>query len=202
VLQASHNVAAIRHAVLALGALNKSLESAPHPQLKVNDIESIDKKHHEQAFFQHIKAIQALNQYISNSQAPQLRNALIACLLFVCFETFQGSYASSVQQTYGGLKILQNYYVGTSGSRPSISRRQSLPQGRNGVRAPKALMGRTGHENVQKEVSMHVEEYLASGNEPHLIIEDRNTQGQQDKHDYLANHSQYSPAVDHVKILS
>jgi hypothetical protein len=110
-MQGSHSIAAIRHAVIALGALSKSLENAPGPHLKVNVIQSIDKVHHEQAVVQHLKAIQALNNYISASDAPQLRNALIACLLFVCFETLQGSYASSVQQTYGGLKILRSYYM-------------------------------------------------------------------------------------------
>jgi hypothetical protein len=71
VLQESHNVAAIRHAVIALGALNKSLENAPGPHLKVNVIQSIDKRHHEQAVLEHLKAIQALNSYISSSSSPQ-----------------------------------------------------------------------------------------------------------------------------------
>jgi hypothetical protein len=169
VLQESHNVAAIRHAVIALGALNKSLESAPGPDLKVNDIQSIDKKHHEQAVLQHLKAIQALNYYISSSNAPQLRNALIACLLFVCFETFQGSYASSVQQTYEGLKILRSYYVGKPGSRPWIPRR-SLPTSSKSMqktmKVSKALKTRMGCDNVLKEVAMalHLEEYLETDN--------------------------------------
>jgi len=147
VLQESHNVAAIRHAVIALGALNKSLESAPGPDLKVNVIQSIDKKHHEHAVSQHLKAIQALNYYISSSEAPQLRNALIACLLFVCFETFQGSYASSVQQTYGGLKILRSYYVGKPGSRPWIPRKSITTPPKpahKSVKVSRALQARLG----------------------------------------------------------
>ena len=120
VLQEAHVVPAIRHAAIAIGALNKSLESAPGPDLKVNVIQSIDRKHHEAAVLQYLKAIQALNSHISTSDSPQLRTALVACLLFVCFEEFQGSFTSSVRQTYGGLKILRSYYQGMPGSRPRI----------------------------------------------------------------------------------
>ncbi|TVY16038.1 hypothetical protein LARI1_G007337 [Lachnellula arida] len=125
ILQESHNVTSIRHAIIALGALRKSLDNAPRSHLKVNIIQDIDKKHHEQAVLQHLKAIQALNQYISSSESPQLRNALITCLLFVCFEVFQGSFSSAQQQTYGGLKILQSYYTGKSGSRAGAHLRPS-----------------------------------------------------------------------------
>lgn len=100
-LQESDAMTPVRHAVIAMGALNKSLESAPGPHLKVNVIQEVDKRHHENAVIHYLKAIQSLNQYISTSEAPQLRVALISCLLFICFETFQGSFASSVQQTYG-----------------------------------------------------------------------------------------------------
>ncbi|KAE9377133.1 hypothetical protein N431DRAFT_480242 [Stipitochalara longipes BDJ] len=175
VLQESHNVAAIRHAVIALGALNKSLESAPGPDLKVNVIQSIDKMHHQHAVSQHLKAIQALNHYISSSSSPQLRNALIACLLFVCFETFQGSYASSVQQTYGGLKILRSYYVGKPGSRPWIPQNSiSAPakSAHKSVKVSRALQARLGCDNVSKEIAiaMHLEEYLETDHTVHLNI--------------------------------
>jgi hypothetical protein len=43
VLQESHTAPPIRHAVIAIGALNKSLESMPGPGLKVKVIQSIDK---------------------------------------------------------------------------------------------------------------------------------------------------------------
>ncbi|RAL59201.1 hypothetical protein DID88_006656 [Monilinia fructigena] len=125
ILQESHNVTSIRHAVIAIGALNKAIEEAPRPHLKVNVIQDINKKHLEFAVLQHLKAIQALNQYLSCANGPQLRTALMACLLFVCFETIQGSYASSVQQTYGGLKLLRSYYAGKPGSKPWIPRRIS-----------------------------------------------------------------------------
>jgi hypothetical protein len=206
VLQESHNVAAIRHAVIALGALNKSLESAPGPDLKVNVIQSIDKKHHEQAVSQYLKAIQALNYYISSSDAPQLRNALIACLLFVCFETFQGSYASSVQQTYGGLKILRSYYAGKPGSRPWIPRKSittPIRPAHKSVKASRALQARLGCDNVSKEITiaMHLEEYLDTDHTVHFdTAEDPGSEIRESP--VYRGFPVYDPQVEHDDILN
>ncbi|KAK0104492.1 hypothetical protein ONS95_004780 [Cadophora gregata] len=181
VLQESHSVAAIRHSVIALGALNKSLESAPGPNLKVNVIQSIDKRHHEQAVLAHLKAIQSLNSYISSSGSPQLRNALIACLLFVCFETFQGCYASSVQQIYGGLKILRSYYMGKPGSRPWIPRRGAVDSLRfksgHVAKVSNSLQTREGCDNVSKDraIAQHVEDYLENENYSRTDLTDENS---------------------------
>lgn len=170
ILQESHNVTPIRHAVIAIGALNKAIEEAPGPSLKVNVIQDINKKHHEFAVLQYLKAIQALNQYISSSNGPQLRTALMACLLFVCFETIQGSYASSVQQTYGGLKLLRSYYAGKPGSKPWIPRRISA--GFNTKPQTDKVMAkvhsRPGMDNSSKSatISSHIEEYLETEKPP------------------------------------
>jgi hypothetical protein len=123
VVQGSHEVPAIYHAAISIAALFKSMETAPRPDLKVNVVQTFDKKHHEYALIQYLKAIQALKQYISASDSPQLRPALIACLLFVCFEAIQGSYSSAFEQIYGAIKILRSYYVGEAGSRPKSPKR-------------------------------------------------------------------------------
>jgi hypothetical protein len=122
VLQESHNLRAVRHAVIALGALTKGLENTPSGNLKVNVIQSLDQRHREQAVVQHLKAIQALNHYISSSAAPQLRTAFLTCLLFICFEVFQGGFLSPIEQIRGGLNMLRSYYSGQGGSRPLIPR--------------------------------------------------------------------------------
>jgi len=163
VLQESHRNVPIRHAVMAIGALNKSLEAAPSPDLKVNVLQTLNKKHYESAVLNYVKSIQALNQYISSSDSPQLRIVLISCLLFICFETFVGSFASSVQQTYGGLKILKSYYVGKPGSKPWIPLKPSTKTVRNKKsEISKALQIRPGCDSVSKDVTMtkHLEEYL------------------------------------------
>ncbi|ESZ91082.1 hypothetical protein SBOR_8545 [Sclerotinia borealis F-4128] len=201
ILQESHHVTPIRHAVIAVGALKKAIEEASGPHLKINVIQDINKKHYEFAVLQHLKAIQALNQYISNSNGPQLRTALMACLLFVCFETIQGSYASSVQQTYGGLKLLRSYYAGKPGSKPWIPRRISAsfntkPQ-TDKVMAK--LHSRLGMDSSSKSaaISSHIEEYLET-EKPSLqsthtpIIERTPTPPQRD----------YSPRLDEMAIPS
>ncbi|KAI9644520.1 tRNA A64-2'-O-ribosylphosphate transferase [Ciborinia camelliae] len=201
ILQESHNVTPIRHAVIAIGALNKAIGEAPGPNLKVNVIQDIHKKHYEFAVLQHLKAIQALNQYISSSNGPQLRTALMACLLFVCFETIQGSYASSVQQTYGGLKLLRSYYAGKPGSKPWIPRRISA--GFNSKPQTDKVMAkvhsRPGMDSSSKSatISSHIEEYLEtekpSPQSTHTPIIDRTpTPPQRD----------YSPHLDEMTIPS
>ncbi|KAH8591609.1 hypothetical protein B0O99DRAFT_519239 [Bisporella sp. PMI_857] len=166
VLQASHHVVPIRYAVVALGALHKSLESAPRPNLKVNVIQTVDKRHHNSALENYHKSVQALNAYLSTS-APQLRIALICCLLYICFEQFIGSISNSVQQTYGGLKILRNYYVGKPGSRPWIPPK-ALPEKKRKktVEMTRGLQSRPSCDHVSKERVMidHMEEYLEEQN--------------------------------------
>ncbi|TVY25045.1 hypothetical protein LHYA1_G006450 [Lachnellula hyalina] len=175
ILQESHNVTSIRHAIIALGALRKSLDNAPRSHLKVNIIQDIDKKHHEQAVLQHLKAIQALNQYISSSNSPQLRNALITCLLFICFEQFQGSFSSAQQQVYGGLKMLQSYYTGKSGSRAAAQLRRSTSQNSRPMSEALSkildLQVGFGIDTQDRIIVSHVEEYLDSTTSSGPVIE-------------------------------
>ncbi|PVH89268.1 hypothetical protein DL98DRAFT_445117 [Cadophora sp. DSE1049] len=114
--QAAHTYKCIRHSVNALGALCKALESSPGPNLKVIVIQSIDKKHHESAVLQHLMAIQSLMSDVSHSASPQLRTALLAALLFICFETLQGQDESATQQLVGSLGMIRAYYLGQPGS--------------------------------------------------------------------------------------
>lgn len=117
IVQEAYALAPIRYALVAIGALNKSFASASMCDGKVTDLQTVDQTHHQFAVSHYIKAIQALNKHISDSKAPQLRTALIACILFACFETFEGSLQASRQQVNEGLKLLQNYYAGTPGSK-------------------------------------------------------------------------------------
>jgi hypothetical protein len=126
VSQESHALAPIRYAAIAIGALNRSLEKAPKSQMKVNIIQNIDKKHHEYAVLYFLRAVQSLNQYLSTSRSPQTRVALICCLLFVCFETFQGSFVSTCRQYYGGLSILRSYCA--RNSLPGPQSQRALPR--------------------------------------------------------------------------
>jgi hypothetical protein len=173
ILQESHHITPVRHAIIAIGALSVSFSGTPAPILKVNVIQEVDKKHHEQAVVHYLKAIQTLNQYISSSSSPQLRVALICCLLFVAFETLLGNISSTIIQIYGGLKILRSYYIGKPGSRPWIpSKRRSNFKKVDTNLVTKSLQTREGCDTISKEraISSHVEEYLNSNLEEETII--------------------------------
>ncbi|KAG9233427.1 hypothetical protein BJ875DRAFT_512194 [Amylocarpus encephaloides] len=172
VLQESHKLSAVRHAVIALGALTKSLDNTPPPNLKVNIIQSINQRHHEQAVLQHLKAIQELNLYISSSRSPQLRNSLITCYLFICFEIFQGSFVSCVQQTYGGLKMLRSYYTGQENLRSSRSTSSHQTSSSRPAQLPTALHDQLNRENLTNSaIYSHVEEYIETSKNQRLAIE-------------------------------
>jgi hypothetical protein len=168
VVQESHRVPAIRYAAISIAALFKSMETAPGPGLKVNVVQNFDKKHHEYAMIQYLKAIQALKQYISASDSPQLRPALIACLLFVCFEEIQGSYASAVQQIYGAIKILRSYYIGQAGSRPKLPKRvlTKAPEIQKSSCITPALRDQMARDIMLREgwVMSLIEDYLGDEN--------------------------------------
>lgn len=170
VLQESHNFPAVRHAVIALGALHTALETAPGPDLKVNVIQSLDKKHYDFAVRHHLMAIQSLNHYVSSSTAPQIRNALLVALLFICFEPVVGNQeaqAPSVQQLNGCLKLLRSYYVGKPGSRPWIPRRDGM-EAEKFTPATDALNNDLGSNDALdiRAITANIQDYLQDEHNP------------------------------------
>ncbi|RDW71816.1 hypothetical protein BP5796_07850 [Coleophoma crateriformis] len=128
VLQEGIAVKPIRLAIVAIGALSESLLNASDCGSRVNDIQAADLEHHRFAVSLYLKAIRAMNEYISDSKGAQLRTVLIACILFACFESFEGNDASSIGQLHEGLKLLRNYYTGVSNDKPSINANPSIFQ--------------------------------------------------------------------------
>jgi hypothetical protein len=102
-----HHEPAVRHAVFALTALYKSTESRIYTT-KAND------KHLDFALVHQSKAIVSLRKTLSNGP-PNMRLALIASLLFGCFESFQGNWETAIQQIYSGQNILKCLQGGKSG---------------------------------------------------------------------------------------
>lgn len=74
VLQATHHEPAIRHVVLALGALHERSEVGPREEPSIF------------AMQQYGKAIRCLVKPIQEKQKQAADVALITCVLFVCFE--------------------------------------------------------------------------------------------------------------------
>jgi hypothetical protein len=80
----------IRHAVVAIGALTETLpDSKLAPSVMAAPLTTYDKRHHEFALKQYNKAIVKLRHSLDKGES-QLRRALVACLLFVCSENFNG----------------------------------------------------------------------------------------------------------------
>ncbi|KUJ23578.1 uncharacterized protein LY89DRAFT_680308 [Mollisia scopiformis] len=99
--QQCHHEPTIKQAVLALSALYKSAISSETSTVNVDD------EHVKFALVKHSEAISSLRKALSSGK-PQMRLALIASLLFSCFESFHGNWETATQQVYSGLNILKH----------------------------------------------------------------------------------------------
>lgn len=104
-----HAAAAIRHAVIALGALYKTLdksnESPPaSPSSSLSQYDSAV-KHWEVAFRQYSNACTALLQADSVATTSN-RTRLMASVLLACFDSFVGHHKQAIVQIQNGLALL------------------------------------------------------------------------------------------------
>ncbi|PVH77255.1 hypothetical protein DL98DRAFT_463945 [Cadophora sp. DSE1049] len=100
-LQACETSPSIRHAVIAIGALNISSPS-PWPENSVGTLR------HQFAFREYSKALCLLRRDVAGGFCD-LRTTLIACLLFYCFESYHGYHEMAINQVYGGLKLIREW---------------------------------------------------------------------------------------------
>lgn len=100
-LQACETSPSIRHAVIAIGALNLSHPS-PRPENSVGTLR------HQFAFRQYSKALCLLRRDVAGGFCD-LRTTLIACLLFYCFESYHGYHELAISQVYSGLKLIREW---------------------------------------------------------------------------------------------
>ncbi|EWG54909.1 hypothetical protein FVEG_13003 [Fusarium verticillioides 7600] len=98
--QQCHHHPGIKHAIIALSALYKSALSSSSHTVNLND------EHYSFALVQQRQAIVSLRNDLSGGQ-PQMRLALVASLLFSCFESFHGDWETATQQVYNGFNILK-----------------------------------------------------------------------------------------------
>ncbi|TVY67375.1 Transcriptional regulatory protein moc3, partial [Lachnellula suecica] len=103
-LQACETEPAVRHAVVALGALNLDPSNLLTPT-KENGIGTL---RHQFAFRQYSKALCLLRRDVAGGK-HDLRTTLIASLLFYCFESFQGYHELAISQVYTGLKLIREW---------------------------------------------------------------------------------------------
>jgi hypothetical protein len=67
-----------------------------------------DKRHHEFAPKQYNKAIVKLRHSLAKGE-PQLRRALLACLLFICFGSFNGDHDTGGKYIQRGVNLLEQW---------------------------------------------------------------------------------------------
>jgi hypothetical protein len=105
VLQASERQESIRNAVVAIGALDHTLEAAqldpPRPSFDLTSVEGHVNPHHQFALQQYGKAVRKMRKDLSCGY-QDLRTTVMLCLLFVAFELFHGNHTSALQQASPG----------------------------------------------------------------------------------------------------
>jgi hypothetical protein len=113
ILQACEHEEFARHGVLALSALNKTIEtvSVNCGSLGLSENGSqIAKKHHEVALKHYAKSLRLMRQRTADvTDEYHLRNLLVSCLLTVCFENFHGNEKAALKQAISGIKLLSQF---------------------------------------------------------------------------------------------
>ena len=100
----------IRHAIIALGALDKTMDITQ----RTSDPTLLDFRekclesaaHHQFALQQYGKAIAQMRNNLS-AQKQDYRTALILCLLTICFEALNGDMQSALEQIRSGLRLIK-----------------------------------------------------------------------------------------------
>ncbi|KAH6626195.1 hypothetical protein B0J18DRAFT_134271 [Chaetomium sp. MPI-SDFR-AT-0129] len=110
VLQECHTADAIRHAVVALGALYKTLEksnesptNSPHPDSDPGDSAM---RHWEMAVKQYSHACNALTNAGATASTSN-RTRLMSSVLLACFDSFVGDHKQAILQIQTGLALLE-----------------------------------------------------------------------------------------------
>ncbi|KAH8891327.1 hypothetical protein GQ53DRAFT_153580 [Thozetella sp. PMI_491] len=110
VLQECHSEAAVRHAVVALGALYKTLEKSTEspPGSPNEDHDPMDSpmRHWEMAVKQYSQAINTLMD-VNTADTKSHRMRLMASILLACFDSFIGDHKQAIFQIQNGLRLLE-----------------------------------------------------------------------------------------------
>jgi len=102
VVQASNTEPAIRHAVIAIGAIHQDFISRHE-----NYSHSQDSSIKSFAFHQYTVAISHLHKLMA-TETQRLDITLMCCILFICFDCISGNHDSAIIHLKAGLKILED----------------------------------------------------------------------------------------------
>lgn len=108
ILQAC-DISSIRHAVIAIGALDKTCMTVNDQRALCFDRHTVNAtSHHQNAIKEYIKAIRIMKEEVASGQ-PSLRTTLLTCLVIVCFEYFHGNYRLADAQIHNGIALIDNW---------------------------------------------------------------------------------------------
>jgi hypothetical protein len=103
--------ASIRHAVVALAALDKTAESfEAFGSSPLNEAARKSAQHHQNALKQYTTAIQYMRAASSTSM-QDLRTTLLTCLVIFCFEAWDGLKENAVRQIQTGLRLIRKWQL-------------------------------------------------------------------------------------------
>ncbi|KUI52704.1 hypothetical protein VP1G_00225 [Cytospora mali] len=110
VLQECHAEEAIRHAVVALGALYKTLDKTTEspPSSPAANIDPVDSaaRHWEVAIKSYSNACNSLCT-VTGQDSRANRTVLMANILLACFDSFIGDHQQAIKQIQNGLELLE-----------------------------------------------------------------------------------------------
>ncbi|KAK5129277.1 hypothetical protein LTR08_003633 [Meristemomyces frigidus] len=98
VLQMSHVEPAVKHAVLALSSMHQLSALPEGSEMKQGHRAFADKEHQ--------KAIRAARVLIGSARPQDVERVLIACIIFICYDSVRGDFASSAIHMHSGRQII------------------------------------------------------------------------------------------------
>ena len=105
VLQFCHAEPAIRHALIALGAVHETFKISEDHAARTGR----EEWNRRFSLQQYNKAIAKLRKHLLTKGHQSVEVALICCLLFVCFESLLGNHESALCHMESGLDILRSW---------------------------------------------------------------------------------------------
>lgn len=113
ILQACEHEEFARHGVLALSALNKTIETVSAGTDSPGSLEKnyqIARSHHEAALKHYAKSLRLMRLRTADIHDEyHLRNLLVSCLLTICFENYHGNEELALAQAVSGIKLLAEF---------------------------------------------------------------------------------------------
>ncbi|PMD37170.1 hypothetical protein L207DRAFT_585525 [Hyaloscypha variabilis F] len=110
VLQASEQEYFIKHAIIALGALNQSHDVTTSIQGVSGRVLRSSSPHYQVAFHHYGSSIQGIRK-ACEEQRKSRRTILIACLLAVCFEYYHGNIDLATAHVKNGIKLIDEWFL-------------------------------------------------------------------------------------------